>query len=185
MAKQLTPAQIKLYDSLTDEPTPLGNRNFQTAVALEKRGYCKMSSPSVEGWMIRKTDKPLPAPSKRVRQLFPKMTRGAYSVRFRFMDETRGEQFFDAEYLVQGIPPKGSFDIATLLSWDGRPLAGGWASLASIHDALDQGGSVTLTINKHNMRGVNYFRTAGVKVEKVEKTKTEYGCEVVRIHYSV
>lgn len=60
----------------------------------------------------------------RMKNLFPKMTRGCYSVNIRFLDEGRGERYFDSYWVVtfDSHNTAGEFAVRHLMAHDGRAL---------------------------------------------------------------
>lgn len=88
----------------------------------------------------------------KLKNLFPKIKRGGYSVQIRFMDEQRGERYFDSEWAVFNYGAAGLFTLRCGLNYRGefdwnRPAA------QSIGLALRAGDRVSISVTKHGQIG--------------------------------
>ena len=57
---------------------------------------------------------------KRIKNLFPKISRGGFTVRLRFQDETRGEMYFDSEWDTHDRDVSGRFAITFPVDYRGN-----------------------------------------------------------------
>ena len=90
--------------------------------------------------------------AKQPKPLLPRIATGGYSVRFRFMDEARGERFFDAEYGVGRTDEPNEFRIFSMLDWRGFNVPDK-EPVQRIAAALTPGTVVSVHVTKHNRRG--------------------------------
>ena len=90
--------------------------------------------------------------TKRMKNLFPKITRGGYTVRIHFMDESRGERYFDSEWGVHGESEAGRFNLTCPVDYRGFNCHDN-PSINSIGKSIRVGDSVAVHPSKWNMRG--------------------------------
>jgi len=92
--------------------------------------------------------------TKTAKNIFPKIKTkgGGYTVGIRFMDEARGERYFDTEWSVTAWHEAGSFSIPCPVSYNGRMI---WQDPAgnSIGRDIRVGDTLSLTITRWSMRG--------------------------------
>lgn len=106
------------------------------------------------------------------KQLLPTIKRGGYSLRFRFMDEGRGERFFDTEYAARRID-KNKFQITGQLNYRGEYVRGGLQPAHTIGKALTKGTQVCVTPRKWSQTRTSYL--PGKLITIVDVVADEYG----------
>jgi len=102
----------------------------------------------------------------KMKNLFPKIKRGGYSVNVRFVDEGRGERYFDAEWSVHGEDVTGRFNLTYPVAYDSR-LVHDNPSVNSVGRDFRVGDRVTITVYKWNMRGKHFLHARQIEVTGV------------------
>ncbi len=92
-----------------------------------------------------------------------KMKKGSCSVRFRFLDENRGERFFDSEFDVDFSSQVGKLIITYLVDHQG--FTGKAASETGIAKALTSGTLVTIYPSNWNRKGKRPLPPVTILVE--------------------
>lgn len=107
-------------------------------------------------------------------KVFPPLKRGGYTARFRFMDEARGERFFDTEFSISvhpasvpRPPQSNQFYVDCEVDYQGRINYSAPAS-ATLASALTTGTRVLVYPRIHNMRGIREGIPHSIKVVAVE-----------------
>jgi hypothetical protein len=104
-----------------------------------------------------------------MKNLFPALKRGGYSIRVRFPDEGRGERFFDTRWCVSLTHAAGTFRIDCEVDYQGwtvhdRPAA------PTLGQALRVGDRVVIAIDRHTCRGCRPLPGRAVTVTGVQTT---------------
>ncbi len=107
--------------------------------------------------------------TQRVKQLFPKFSGrcGSYTCGVRFLDEARGERYFDTEWAVHNFKVAGVFTITRPVDGRGRPIWDSPASNSLGHD-LRAGDTICIAPVRWNMRGRRALAVRTVKVVGVD-----------------
>ena len=117
--------------------------------------------------------------TKKLKNLFPKLTRGGYTVRIHFMDEGRGERYFDSEWGVHGEGEAGRFNLTNLIDYKGYPTSS--LSANTIGGSIRVGDTLAVHPSKWNMRGKKPVPSRTVVITSVVLNKetgfTELGYE--------
>lgn len=116
----------------------------------------------------------------KVKTLFPPIRgRGGYTAMFRFLDESRGERFFDREYDIAkwGVWP-GQFTINRPVSFRGDIVHSDPGSWFDIGGAMRPGDSLLVSVFRHNSRGRHFVKSSRV-IEIVSVTPGDGGTTVV------
>ena len=114
-------------------------------------------------------------PSPKVKNVFPKLSRGGFSCRFGFPDESRGERFFDTEWGTHATGIAGSFGISHPLRHDGHFVHDVKAA-DTIGPAFTVGGTVSVAVFKWNRRGKSFVQARTIRVTSIEFVE---GCVII------
>lgn len=121
--------------------------------------------------------------TKRMKNLFPKITTktGGYTARIRFMDEARGELYFDTEFGVLAYQTPGTFMLTIVTRHDGGFTE--TTAQETIGQHLRAGDQVTVLVQRWSMRGRAKQTAKTIHVHAVENVKDTPGFVLVRYGY--
>ena len=106
----------------------------------------------------------------KTKNIFPKIKTksGGYTCHIRFMDEARGERYFDTEWSVCGYSTPGRFSLSCAVSYDGRMLPTEEA-INTIGKALRKGEVIVVQVTRWSMRGRSESKSVAVKVIEISR----------------
>ena len=105
--------------------------------------------------------------TKKIKNLFPTLKRGGYTCRIRFMDESRGERYFDSEWGVHLFTIAGQFILTAPVNYQGFTNHDN-PSGNSIGKSIQAGDSVYIQPTKWNMRGRTPIAGRNVKITNIK-----------------
>lgn len=116
----------------------------------------------------------------KIKNLFPKLARGGYVVHLRFLDEARGERYFDAGWSVGRCGEAGSFTMWHAVNYRGDNIYSSPAA-ATVGKALRVGDQLAVEIEKHTVRGRSFVASKTIRVTSVILGETEVtvGYEII------